>query len=267
MKRTFRLRCIAGLVLVAPVACLFAQTIDVPRPTPAQPDPYQQQYKPFDTSHLKDRPYTLNLPKPAFPSSERVQREFVVEYIYDYAYSTYSPQVTLPVVAKDLAKRATPEDALIAFYSAMRAGDFNAWLACWDDTSQKRFTEEAKTLKHDEAFWKKYFSDAFSTRKTTVLVDRIETQMYVILDTQLSGPTPLRVPTVFKLVDGEWKATNDLANNAILSRMQPGMAGALNLVPPMPIAQLDQDNRQQIEAQQQFVDQHTLRDRVVQAGQ
>jgi len=265
MNHRSRLRYVAGLALLMPVPCL-AQTINVPRPTPGQEDPNQQQYKAFDTTHLKDRPYSLNLPKPAFPSSERVQREFVVEYVYDYAYSTYSPQVTLPVVANALAKRDTPEAALIAFYSAMRTGDYDAWLACWDEASKKRFAQEATTLKHDAAFWKKYFSDVFSQRKTTMLVDRVETQNYVILDTQLSGPTPLRAPTVFKLVNGEWLATNDLADNAILSRFQPGLAGTLNLVPPMPVAMLDQENRQQIEAQQMFMDQRNLRDRIVQAG-
>jgi hypothetical protein len=261
MNRRSRLRCLTGLALLLPVPGALAQTINVPAA-----DAYQQQYKPFDTSHLKDRPYSLLLPKPAYPSTERVQREFVVEYVYDYAFSSYTPQVTLPVVAPALGKRDTPENALIAFYSAMRAGDYDAWLACWDEASQKKFAEEAKTYKHDPAFWKKYFNDVFSVHKTTLLVDRVETQVYVILDTLLTGGTPMRVPTVFHLVNGNWMATNDLTDNPILSRFQPGLAGTLNLVPPIPIDRLDQEDRQAIEAQKKFLEQHTIRNTVIEAG-
>ena len=109
---------LASLAVFTPVLVLVAQTTQVARPATPDVAPVSGA-RSFDYSHLKDRPYTFGLPTPSFPSSARVQREFVVEYLYDYATSTYTPEVSLPIVPVAQFKRDTPENALIALFSAM----------------------------------------------------------------------------------------------------------------------------------------------------
>ena len=265
MDHRYHLRCVTAVALFAALTCA-AQTIDVPRPAPGEPSPVAS-YPMFDATHLKDRPYNFNLPKPQYPSTDRVQREFVVEYVYEYAVSQYSPEVTLPVVPAIQAKQDTPENALIAFYSAMRTADYDAWLKCWDDADRQQLLQAAKDRKQDAAYWKKLWSDVLTKAKTTTLVDRVETEHYVILDARLSGAGFDRLPTALKYVDGKWYVTNELTTNPMFYRFNPSRAGMLNLVPPLPVSMLDKRNTQQTQAQQHFLDDHTLRDKVVQVGQ
>ena len=259
-----RLLLVAASFVAAHVS-LCAQTVDVPRPAPgAAISP--QEYRSFDPTHLKDRPYSGNLPKPQFPSSDRVQRDFVVEYVYDYALSNYTPSVRMPIQTPAQRKRDTPENALIAFYSAMRSGEYEYWFQSWDEPGQKELTDDAKNKKLDAAAWKKLWQQVFAGNRDAILVDRLETQSYVILDVQLPGTDLKRVPTVFKLVQGQWLVTNELSVNPILYLYRPESAGVLNLVPPVPTRDLDQGNPQQAQSQQQFLDQHTQRSRTMQAG-
>ncbi len=260
---TWRHLIFAALV-AAPCALAYAQSTTVPRPAPGQVLE-QKDYPGFDITHLKDRPYTLALPKPVYPSTERVDREFVVEYLYEYAYSKYTPEVTLPVISAVTAKRTTPEDALIAIVSAMRTGDYAAFVKCWDAVDQKQLAADAKEKGQDGAFWQKLWHQVFSTGKQTILVDRSETATYVILNFKLSAPSVLHAAQVFKNVDGQWLATNELGSNA-LSGFSPTTAGTMLRLPPVPLVKLSPTAAQIRDAQQQFLEQHADRDRTVQAG-
>ena len=257
-------RVAAFTVLLMPAA-LCAQTIDVPR-TATQQQVTQGEFKIFDAAHLSDRPYAFNNPKPVYPSTPRVQREFVMEYVYEYAMSTYSPEVALPVVSPVQAKRDTPEDALIAFFSAMRSGNYAGWLDCWAEDDRKKLLQEAKDLKYDEGFWKKIWAQALGQVKTVTLVDRVETEHYVILDVRLSGQSTTVIPTALKFKDSNWYVTNELSANPMLYRFKPTLAGTLNLVTPQPVARLDKEETHQTEAQQHFLDTHTTRTKTIETG-
>jgi hypothetical protein len=258
---------IAAAAVLCPV-CALAQTIEVPRSAASATAPAgtPAQFSDFDNKHLADRPYAGGLPKPTFPSTQRVQREFVVEYVYDYAFSSYTPEVKLPIIPPAQMKRDTPENALIAMFSAMRAGDFDDFVKSWDDTGQKQLLDDAKNNKQDAAFWRNIWSQVFASAHETILVDRIETRTYVILDAQLPGANLMRVPTTFKLVNGKWLATNDLSTKPMLYLFRPNLAGILNREPFMPTAGMDPGNPAQADAQQQFLDQHAIRSQIVQTG-
>ena len=196
-----------------------------------------------------------------------MQREFVVEYLYDYAISNYTPVVSLPTIPVAQFKRDTPENALIAFFSTMRTGDYDNWVKCWDEKNQKQLAAIAKEKKQDAAFWRGVWQPVFSKSKTVELTDRIETaSQYVILDVHMPGLSVQSVPTTLKLVNGEWLVTNDLTNDPILFQFRPNLAGAITYVPPMDAAMLDKDNRLQTDSQQHFLNEHGVRSKVVQAG-
>ena len=245
----------------------FAQEVQVPRPATGDTSALAGQYRAFDSTHLKDRPYAFDLPKPSYPSSDRVQREFVVEYLYDYAFSAYTPAVSLPVITADKYERDTPEHAVVALFAAMRSGDYDNWVKGWDQTGQKQLEADAKNQKQDASFWRKLWTEAFTGTKDVKLIDRIETQsQYVILDVSLTGTNLTHVPTVLKRVGNDWLATNDLSVNPILYQLRPDLAGIINVVPPIEAARLDHENHKQLDSQQQFLDDHTQRTRIVQPG-
>jgi hypothetical protein len=236
-----------------------AQQIPVPRDAPPQQSA-EPGFRTLDMQHLKDVPYNGALPKPAFPSTERVQRTFTVEYVYDYAISTYQPVVDLPTVSALQAKRDTPEGALIAFVSAARTGNYDAFLDCLDDAGKARMQAMAKDPKVGNAFWQNI--KQFYGNKPVQLLDRVETAGYVILDTRFNTPTAnTPFPNIFKLVAGKWVATDDLGQRAdqMLMTFKPSLAGEIIRVQPVPVAQLAGAGRQQIEAQEKFLKNHDLR--------
>jgi hypothetical protein len=222
----------------------------------------------FDAQHLKDRPYNGELPKPAFPSTDRVQRSFSVAFVYDYAYSTYTPVVDLPTVLRGQAKRDTPEAAVIAYYSAQRNGDWDAFMQCWTAEDQKRIQEMINTQKITvaalQAEWKQSFGN-----KPIQLFDRIETIGYVILDVRVPGPQVLQLPAVFKLVKGEWLVSNDLgeSGNPMFGLFRPDLAGVIEHIQPVPLAQLTGLRQREAKAQSEFLGGHIFRDEVDLAGQ
>ncbi len=257
---TRRLRGAFGVLPLAFAACLSAQTVNVPE-TAAQADGVH-----IDAQHLKDVPYGEALPKPLYPSSQRLQKEFVIRYIYDYAISTYTPAVKLPQVPRAQVDRKTPEAALVALVSAMRSGDYEAWLQCWDEPARKGFEETAKSGQADAAKFKKGWATAFAG-KDIMLIDRIELVADVILDARVQGggnTTPF--PTVFRHIQGEWFATQELGNNAFLGSYQPGLAGIDNRVTPVPLSMLPNSKDPNYTAQAEFLHNHALVPSVVRAG-
>ena len=243
-----------------------AQTTAVPRPAAGETLSTTGDLRGFDPTHLKDRPYSFNLPAPQFPSTARIDREFVVEYVYDYAFSNYSPEVKLPVAASVDSKRDTPENALIAITSAMRQGDYAAFVKCWDPEDQAKLATLARDGNQGPDYWKKIWGEVFNVGKSTILVDRIETQGYVILDFRLSAPSTVAATQVFKYVNRQWLATNELSRNPLLYNFSPAQAGLIQRFAPLPTAKISPDAVQLLDSQQSFLTQHTVRDRIVQAG-
>ena len=109
-----------------------------------------------------------------------MQREFTVQYVYDYAYSTYTPTVSLPVQPREQAKLDTPEGAMIAMMSAVRTGDYDGWLKCWDDKSRAKFAEAAKQEHRDAAFMAQSWQKSFG-KKDVLLIARIEGSAHHLL--------------------------------------------------------------------------------------
>jgi hypothetical protein len=259
-----------GLLLTASIAGparVSAQRVEVPSSgLPAGQD--DKTTKVFDAQHLKDLPYNGNLPEPAFPSSQRVQRTFTVAMIYDYAYSAYTPAVDLPIISPLQAKRDTPESAAIAFFSAQRNGDFKAFLECWTEPDRKLILDNLKSINIEPAALVAKWKAAYGGKKVQ-LVDRIETTGYVILDLRVPGPRVLEMPVTMKLVKSEWMATNELGYtaNPITSLLKPGLAGIIDRVQPVPVEALNgAAHSMQLEAQKQFLAAHTRQNEIDEAG-
>ncbi len=193
-----------------------------------------------------------------------MQRTFTVEYVYDYAISTYQPAVDLPTISALQAKRDTPEDALIAFVSAARTGNYDAFIECLDDAGKARMQALSKDPKQANPLWQGV--KQFYANKPVQLLDRVETAGYVILDTRFNTPTAnAPFPNIFKYVSGKWLATDELGQRAdqMLMTFRPSLAGETIRVQPVPVAKLAGAGRQQIEAQDKFPKNHDLRNSMV----
>ena len=170
---------------------------------------------------MATRPYSAFIPAPLYPSTPRVQKQFTVEYVYNYAESAYTPPVALPLTGRGAAKRDTPEAAAAAFYSAMRSGDYEGWLLCWEPTSRAALVAMTKEHPEGAEFWRAGWRKAY-TAKNIVLVDRVETVNYIILDTRTidaakPGPGENHTLTLVS-TGGAWLATNQFSDDGLGER-------------------------------------------------
>ena len=75
---------------------------------------------------------------PIHRTASPVNRTKTVTEHYDYLESEYSPAPILrDFVAREDASYETPEQAFVSRVSAMVAGDYDWWLAHWDEDSQR----------------------------------------------------------------------------------------------------------------------------------
>lgn len=169
MKKLPVIRPLQSLILLSLIAAsgilAHAQTpAQTPTQTPVQPPatkppapaaakplvpdgPLASDNKHYTSKDLSVRPYSPAIPAPLYPSSQRKQSQFTVQYVFNYATSNYTPPVPLALVSRAAARHDSPEAALTAYYSAMRSGDYEAWLQCWDEPSRKALEATTKQQK------------------------------------------------------------------------------------------------------------------------
>jgi hypothetical protein len=177
--------------------------------------------KKLDNKEIAQRPYNAVFTKPQYPSTAVQQKQFTIQYVYNYAESTYTPAVPLPTVARASAKFNTPENALIALYSAMRSADFEGFLNCWDEASRAGFEAQSKSSPQYKqkllANWKTIVAD-----KPAVLTHRLDTVNYVILDAVIQnafGPgKPFDDSEVLVFEKGRWVLSNQFQTDGLITQ-------------------------------------------------
>lgn len=220
----------ASLLLFAAGIPVYAQAV---RPAQAPPPPGQSAPSaapsntvqvPLSSRQLSQRAYSAALPAPLYPATPRKQGQFTVQYVYNYAQSNYAPPVTLPILSRAAATHDTPEGSLTAFYAAMRSGDYEAWLQCWDEPSRRALEAITKSKKNGPEYWRSIWRQIYTGRRIT-LVDRIETVNYIILDTEIDDPAK---PTAKQLDSqvlvgqaGKWLLTNEFTNDGLVENYDP----------------------------------------------
>lgn len=115
---------------------------------------------------------------------------------------------------------ATPESAFISRMTAIKNLDYAGWLLSWDDESRK--LAEAKFEKENmpRDYWLKVWKNRF-VFGSIKLVRKIETRGYVIFTYRLYNQKGVQtgmfeMPSTFKEVEGQWKATLDLRADVLL---------------------------------------------------
>jgi len=218
-----------GAALAAALLCAFAPSMQAQQTAapaagpavPAAPAAGQQLPKGLDNQHIAERPYNPIFTKPQFPSSPMQQKQFTVQYVYNYAESTYTPAVPLPTPSRSAIKFDTPENALIALYSAMRAPDFDGFLNCWDEPSRAALQAQVK----NSAAFKQKLLDAWKTMvadKPILLTHRLDTVNYIVLDAVIQnayGPgKPFEDSEVLVFEKGRWVLSNQFQIDGLITQ-------------------------------------------------
>jgi len=154
------------------------------------------------------------LPKPIFPTAEREDSKFTVQYVYNFARYRYTPAVAVEEVKRPTASYTTPEEACIAFLSSMTTLDYDWWLSNWDPDSRKKLEADNQAHHQDADFWRGAWQHAFAGRVVT-LEQRLESGPYVLIVFRIADP---RDPSKsfsdalpFRLYKDKWLATEELA--------------------------------------------------------
>ncbi len=200
------------------------------KPGPAALPADTRDMRRFTGREIAQRPYSAALPAPLYPTTPRTQKQFTVQYIFNYAEATYTPAVPLPLVSRAAVRRDTPEAALSAFYSAMVNGDYQGWLDCWDEPSRKVLEETTRKNPKGAESWRSAWREGF-TGKRFMLIDRMETVNYIILDVRIENPAK---PGAFEADQevligqkGQWLLSNTFTNDGLIMNYQPGTTKAV----------------------------------------
>ncbi len=143
-----------------------------------------------------------------------VKREVTVELHYNYSIREYTPRIQVAVL--ESAARASyesPEAAATSHVSAMIAGDWEWFLGTWT-------AQFGRSLERDlqaqgiarEAVLRKW--EALKNAKVE-FSSRIDTGSFAIVTLAVSTGGTLIVP--LKVVDRQWRVTNELKDDPALS--------------------------------------------------
>lgn len=141
--------------------------------------------------------------------------KFVVEYVYNYTKRAYTPEIVFKAVAGKDASYATPEQAFIAHYSAMAAGDYAWWLSGWTTEAQSNIQLRNVKMNRTAKSWQEIWSKALRG-ETIKLVERVETGPYVLIVYKMfneSGKVTMHSIYACKLVKDKWLATDELSED------------------------------------------------------
>lgn len=153
---------------------------------------------------------------PAFKITKPDEKEFTTITHFVYREMKFDPPVLIQPIAKAAERYGTAEEAMVSRVSAMMALEYEWFMTTWDSASRKLTVERDQAAGRTKDFWLQQWKDMFRFARVK-LVRRIETREYVILTYHLVTPEGkdigqgIEFPAVFKISDGRWAATQDLA--------------------------------------------------------
>lgn len=166
---------------------------------------------------------TLSFGQAPYKTSPAEKQKVVEELVYYYEVSSYAPAI--PVDVTKTANASTPEGAAMQLLEAMHSQDFDRWLRLWTPESQELMKSQYKKNGTGPEVFKSGWGKAFAGH-TVALTKKIETGAYVIVVAAFSpsggaagdpSAKPFEMEFVFKQVNGNWTATQDMASDPVLN--------------------------------------------------
>ena len=165
---------------------------------------------------------------PAHPTTPPEDKVITTVDTYHYEERRFEPEIVVEAVPPEAVDYASPERAFISRFSAMIRGDYDGFMASWDDVS-RQLTEvndagrgQTPTLYVET--WRSIFSAASAT-----MVRRIDTGDYVIITYRYVLPDgtvlqDIEFPGMFREYANGWRATQELASDDLLA-VSPWVTG------------------------------------------
>lgn len=168
---------------------------------------------------VKDFTYAASLPKPFFNVTAVETKELTVEQIYSFNVMRYDPPVKVTLLSNpNNASYATPEQTLVAHFSAMFLKDYSVFLGTWSREDQKAMEEKDQSLKRTSAFWIQTWDKVLANRSVEFIA-RIESGSYVLIEYRLFSTTEqtqaFSDTVVLKNENDRWVLTNELAADPV----------------------------------------------------
>lgn len=165
----------------------------------------------------------LGLSQAPYKTGPTEKQKVVEELTYYYEVSSYAPAI--PVDITKTANASTPEGAAMQLLEAMHSQDFDRWLRLWTPESQELMKSQYKKNGTGPEVFKNGWAKVFSGH-TVALTKKVETGPYVIVVAAFSpaggaasdpSAKPFEMEFVFKQVNGNWAATQDMASDPVLN--------------------------------------------------
>jgi hypothetical protein len=173
----------------------------------------------FPTSAIAAQELAAMMPN--YPTSQPVTKTLVVEQLHVFRLAKYSPPYLLRLDVKSGAPSfATPEDAVLAHFRAMKQRDFSKFMTTWTKDSQAFMRKRDEERGRAEAFWVSAWEKALERQKVE-LSSWLQYGKYILIEYRMSredGPGTVFEDTVaLTRENGEWKLTQELAADPILA--------------------------------------------------
>ena len=157
-------------------------------------------------------------PGQTYPMSLPLYKTLIVETVYPFSVSTYTPPVPVPAnVAR--TQHGTPEQLVFQLIAAIQAGDFDWNMSLWSPSSraemQRRQVQSGQGRAYWEGFWKE------SRKQNYTLVSQIIHGRFVIIEYEfesVGGGKRQRDTIALEKQGEQWYLSQDLAANPLLQR-------------------------------------------------
>lgn len=161
--------------------------------------------------------------KSSFPTNGQEDREVIVEYIYRYKLSTYTPSIEIkPLSSQSDASCSTPEDTAISHFSAMINKDYNWWLENWTREERKAIQVRNREGKVTPDGWKSRW-DALKGRRIELL-HRVDRKEYSFIAYRLKEDEKVIIESELPMVfnDNKWLITNEFRSHPVFLYWKEG---------------------------------------------
>ncbi|MGO4382148.1 hypothetical protein [Pseudoduganella sp. RAF53_2] len=156
------------------------------------------------------------------------------EIRHSYTVYPYQPQFVLDARSVTVLREEEPESALNAWIGAMRAGQYDLAMSCWDVESQRQISERDKALGKQPSQWLQQWKRLFGNSKV-VLSNKIKYGKYWMITytaTDPAGQVLIHETVALGNSKGKWKLTLALADNAVLNNWESGKTRIERLAAP-----------------------------------
>lgn len=150
-------------------------------------------------------------------------KTLIVESVYQIKITTFEKPLVMPNKTESktgftICELEAPEDAVFAYFDAMRSADVKRSNLCWTQESLLQLQARDSDSKRDEEYWRQRWLRTYATGFELVALKRAEYGAFTIVQVQIKDSLGKTVKDDFALerVGKYWKLTQKLAADPVL---------------------------------------------------